>query len=168
MLPWLHMFRRYLPPSSEVLSWRWGWKFLRNAGIQSVRVGDKPLETHDQHIFFQLNICGYSPYVTSSLTTGCVWRLQLLLVLASAVILGFESRGTHDHISLCQIRDSPKLEGQVPVFIFPRNSQDYGGGIRICMRSSLYNLGADPQKTPLSLLLRVNSLLQRYVYRTVA
>jgi hypothetical protein len=78
-----------------------------------------------------------------------VCRLQLLLVLASAVISGFESRGTRDHILLSQIRDSPNLEGQVPVFISPRNrvaqlypeapgslffasydSQDYGGGIR--------------------------------------
>jgi hypothetical protein len=41
--------------------------------------------------------------------------------LASAVILRSESRGTHDHILLSQIRDSPNLEGQVPVFISPRN-----------------------------------------------
>jgi hypothetical protein len=39
----------------------------------------------------------------------------------SAVILGSGSRGTHDHILLSQIRDSPNLEGQVPVFISPRN-----------------------------------------------
>jgi hypothetical protein len=32
-------------------------------------------------------------------------------------ILKFESRGSHDHILLSQIRDSPNLEGQVPVFI---------------------------------------------------
>jgi hypothetical protein len=30
--------------------------------------------------------------------------------------------GTHDHILLSQIRDSPNLEGQVPVFVSPRNS----------------------------------------------
>jgi hypothetical protein len=47
--------------------------------------------------------------------------LQLLLVLASAVILGPESCGIRDHILLSQIRDSPNLEGQVPVFISPRN-----------------------------------------------
>jgi hypothetical protein len=41
-------------------------------------------------------------------------------VLARTVILGFESRGTHDHILLSQIRDSPNLEGQVPVFISSR------------------------------------------------
>jgi hypothetical protein len=70
-----------------------------------------------------------------------------MLVLTSAVILESESRGTHDHILLSQIRDSINLEGQVPVFIFPRNrvaqlhpqalgslffssydSQGYGGG----------------------------------------
>jgi hypothetical protein len=32
-----------------------------------------------------------------------------------------ESRGTHDHILLSQIRGSPDLEGQVSVFISPRN-----------------------------------------------
>jgi hypothetical protein len=45
----------------------------------------------------------------------------LLLVLASAVILRSESHGTHDHILLSQIRESPNLEAQVLVFISPRN-----------------------------------------------
>jgi hypothetical protein len=54
-------------------------------------------------------------------TRGRVCLLQLLLVLASAVILGSEFRGTHDHMVLYQIRDSPNLEGQAPLFIFPRN-----------------------------------------------
>jgi hypothetical protein len=31
--------------------------------------------------------------------------------------LGYESRGTHDHTLLYEIRDSPNLEGQIPVFI---------------------------------------------------
>jgi hypothetical protein len=43
------------------------------------------------------------------------------MVVTSADILGSESRGTHDHILLSQIRDSPNLEGQVPVFISPSN-----------------------------------------------
>jgi hypothetical protein len=42
-------------------------------------------------------------------------------VLASALILKSESRGAHDQILLSQIRDSPILEDQVPVFISPRN-----------------------------------------------
>jgi hypothetical protein len=74
--------------------------------------------------------------------------LQLLLVLASAVIHGSEFRRTHDHILLSQIRDSHNLKDQVPVFISPKNTvaqlypqalgslfvasydlQGYGGGI---------------------------------------
>jgi hypothetical protein len=83
---------------------------------------------------------------------GWVCRLKFLLVLASAVILCSESRGTHDHILLSQIRNSPNLEGVIPVFISPRNrvaqlypqalgsffvasydSQGYGGGIRTAL-----------------------------------
>jgi hypothetical protein len=52
---------------------------------------------------------------------GWICSLKLLLCLASAVIHRSESRGTNDHILLSQIRDSPNLEGQVPVFISPRN-----------------------------------------------
>jgi hypothetical protein len=42
-----------------------------------------------------------------SLTRGRVCRLQLLLALASAVILGFKTLGTRVHILLSQIRDFP-------------------------------------------------------------
>jgi hypothetical protein len=116
-----------LPPSSS--SWRQAPRDSRQA-------------------FFQLNTCSHSPCVTPSLVRGWVC-LQLLLALASAVILRSGSRGTHDHILLSQIRDSPNLEGQVPVFISLRNrvaqlypqalgslfvasydSQDYGECIR--------------------------------------
>jgi hypothetical protein len=67
-----------------------------------------------------------------------------------------EARGTHDHSLLSQIRDSPNLEGQVPLFISPRNkvarlypqalgslfvasydSQSYGGGIRPCLHTGV-------------------------------
>jgi hypothetical protein len=44
---------------------------------------------------------------------GRVCRLQLLLVLASLVILVSNSRGTHVQILLSKIRDSPNLEDQV-------------------------------------------------------
>jgi hypothetical protein len=70
---------------------------------------------------FQLNTCGYSPYVTYFLTRGWVCRLQLLLVLANAIILSSESRRAPDHILLSQIRDSHSLKDQVPVYISPRN-----------------------------------------------
>jgi hypothetical protein len=48
-------------------------------------------------------------------------RLQVLLALTSAEILGSESRGTHDHFLLSQARESPKLEDQVHVSESPRN-----------------------------------------------
>jgi hypothetical protein len=60
-----------------------------------------------QHFFFQPNTCFHGPYVTSSLTRGWVCTLQLLLALASTVILRSDSRWTRDHILLSQIWDSP-------------------------------------------------------------
>jgi hypothetical protein len=106
--------------------------------------------------FFQLNTCGHSPSATSSLTRGWVCNLQLLLDLASAVIVESESRGTRDHILLPQIRGSHNLEDQIFVFISPRNrvarlhsqtlgsiffasydSQGYGGGIRTRFHTGL-------------------------------
>jgi hypothetical protein len=53
---------------------------------------------------------------------GWISRLQLLLALASVVIVVSESHGTHDHILLSQIRGFPNLEDQVPIFISLRNS----------------------------------------------
>jgi hypothetical protein len=79
-----------------------------------------PLTVSTRDFISQLNTCGYSPYVTSSVTGEWVCRLQLLLALASVVILRSESLGTHD-ILLPQIRDSPNLKCQVPEFISPRN-----------------------------------------------
>jgi hypothetical protein len=106
--------------------------------------------------FFQINTCGHSSHVTSPLKTGCVCRLQLMLALVRAVILRSEYRGTHNHILLSQIWDSTNLEGQVPVFISPRDkvaqlypqalgslfftsydSQGYGGGIRPSLHTGI-------------------------------
>jgi hypothetical protein len=42
-------------------------------------------------------------------------------VFASSVIFVSVSRGTHGHLLLSQIWDSPNLEDQVPIFISPRN-----------------------------------------------
>jgi hypothetical protein len=87
---------------------------------KSVRLGDKPLETHEKYYFFKLNTWCRSPYITSSLSRGRVCHLQLLLVLASAVISRSESCGIYGNILMSQTRGTPKLEVQVPVFISPR------------------------------------------------
>jgi hypothetical protein len=92
--------------------------YLRVAVYRStVHLGAKPLRLTTSICFFQPNICGYSPYVTSSLTGRCVCPLQLLLDLAIAVILESESCGAHGLILLSQIRDCRNLESGVPVFI---------------------------------------------------
>jgi hypothetical protein len=66
-----------------------------------------PWDSRPEFISPHFNTCGHSPYITSSLTRGWVCHLQLLLALASAFILGSESRGTREHILLSQIRDFP-------------------------------------------------------------
>jgi hypothetical protein len=80
---------------------------------QSVRLGDNPLRLTTINSFFQLDTCCHSPYITSPLTRGWVCRLQLLLVLASVVILRSESREIHDYILVPPIRDSLQLGGSV-------------------------------------------------------
>jgi hypothetical protein len=69
--------------------------------------------------FRQLRIYNF---VAPSLMRGrvCNLLLQWLLGLVRAVTLGSKSRRTHCHILLSHLR-LPDMEGQVPVFISPRN-----------------------------------------------
>jgi hypothetical protein len=101
-----------------------GFKFkvmLRPTVSRPVCLGIKhPSGAYDQ-IFItvrQLRVCWCGAL---TLKRERVCRLQLLLSLASAVILWSDSRRTRDHILLSQIWDSRNHEGQVPVFMFPRN-----------------------------------------------
>jgi hypothetical protein len=79
------------------------WRLTANQFVLAIC----PFRLTTSNLFLQLNTCGYSHYATTSLRRGWVCRLQLLLALVSAVILGSESCGTHDHLLLFQIRDSP-------------------------------------------------------------
>jgi hypothetical protein len=97
---------------SELL---YDWRFTANQVI----LAPSPLRLTARNLFFHLNTCSHSPYVTtSSLTRGWACRLQSPLVLASEFILRSESRRTHDHILLSQIQDSPNLEPRSP-YLYP-------------------------------------------------
>jgi hypothetical protein len=97
--------------------------------------------------------------------------LSLLLALTTVVSLRSEFHGTHEHILLSQIRDSPNLKDKVPIFITPRNrmaqfnaqalssifvssydSQSYGGDIRTPSLKSESKLCYDRRSVAQSLL----------------
>jgi hypothetical protein len=131
---------------------------LRPTVSRSACLGIKhPSGTYDK-FFITVRELRVSWSGASSLAGRRVCRLQLLMVLVSPVNLGFESRGIHDLTLLSQIRDSPKLEGQVSIFISPRkrvpelytqalgshfvasyHSQGYGGGIRLRLHTGLFS-----------------------------
>jgi hypothetical protein len=80
--------------------------------------------THDNfffllEIFFrQLRVCYF---VAPSLTRGRVCNLLMLLVLASAVGLVSDYRGTQDHILLSQFLSLPQPRGPGPRIYIPLN-----------------------------------------------
>jgi hypothetical protein len=105
------------------------WLTVSQPVYLGVYLGIKhPSGAYDQ-IFItvrQLRVCWCGAL---SLTRGRVCSLQLLLALASAVILGSESRGTRDHILLSQIRHflflSPPTTCRATVDVFdPASKRD--------------------------------------------
>jgi hypothetical protein len=107
---------------------------------QSVSLGVEP-----QMIFitvWQLQSCFCG---APSLTRRRVCLLYMLLVLASAVLFGSESRGTRDHILLSQIRDFPfrrllRLAGSRWRYSTPPPHTPHG----LFLRFLLCSLWADP------------------------
>jgi hypothetical protein len=85
-----------------------------------------------------------------SLKRGRVCRLQLLLALSRAVILGSQSRWTREHILLAHFRDSPQPGEPGPRFYNPQEQgdpcrrllqlADYGGSIRARLHTGVYNI----------------------------
>jgi hypothetical protein len=86
---------------------------------QSFRLGVKLLETHDQYFFnwrFAVIVLMWHPlwWEDGSAVCNCCWA-------SSAQSFWDRSPKALMTTLLSQIRDSPNLEGQVPVFIFPQN-----------------------------------------------
>jgi hypothetical protein len=83
---------------------------------QPVRLGGKyPSGAKDQII--NTVRCRFNG-VGRALSRGRIWRLQLPLVLAGAVILGSGFRDTYGHVLLSQTRDS---SNHVPIFMYLGN-----------------------------------------------
>jgi hypothetical protein len=70
--PHLNPHLNWLQSQSQLL---YDWRFTANQFV----LATGPLRSTTSNFILQLNTCGYSPYVTSSLTRGWVYHLQLLL-----------------------------------------------------------------------------------------
>jgi hypothetical protein len=106
---------------------------------QLVRLDSKPLETHDQR-FFQLNPCGHSPYVTTSLTRRFMKTFRFLLSLkkrrAFVICQHFHSILVLDLLHGRIIQQW--LPSDLNQWLFSRCSS--GGSVRLIIYSSQKNV----------------------------
>jgi hypothetical protein len=100
LMPLYSQLNHQSESESELL---YDWRFTSNQFV----LAPSPLRLTARYVLPQLNTCGHSPYITSSLKRGWVCHLQLLLAHDSAFILGSESRWTCGHMLLSQIWDFP-------------------------------------------------------------
>jgi hypothetical protein len=105
---------------------------LRPTISRPVCLGVKPHLGSKTRFLLLSGSCGFVGCEAHSLTGGRVCRLELLLALARAVILGSESRGTHDRILLSRIQGSPLTATQikVKVILWPTVSRPVYLGVK--------------------------------------
>jgi hypothetical protein len=125
---------------------------------QSVCLGVKHLQTHDQRFFPQLNPCDISPYVTSSLTRRWVCLLckclafrQVLLLLTYRTLLI-----TTLHAPCTENTPTPLLPASLSGF--PRDRYPANPLSRWLPPS--HGRSTDPKRTPLLLCVRLNAFIE--------
>jgi hypothetical protein len=114
---------------------------LRPTVSRSIYLGIKhPSGAYDQIFNYCQTVAGLLMWgALSDETTGL--SFTMLLVLASEVIFGFESRGTRDHIL--------RLRFETSYFVSSYDSQGYAGGIPTRVQSQSY-VTTDGQSSSLS------------------
>jgi hypothetical protein len=106
-----HIGLNYQNPTNETESESlYDWRFTSNQFVLARNF----LSLTTKKLFFQLDPCRHCPYVTFSLTRGWASRLQFLLFLGSSF------SGTHEHILLPKIRDSPQPRSSRPRNYIPQ------------------------------------------------
>jgi hypothetical protein len=90
---------------------------LRLTINRQVCLGHKPLSGVQDRIFLIVRHLRFFLCGTLSMTRGRVCRLQVLLAVANAVILGSESCGIHSHVILSQIRDTPTWRARSRIYV---------------------------------------------------
>jgi hypothetical protein len=114
----MHTPCTHLNQESELL---YNWWFTANQFVLVPR----PLRPMTSIFFFQLNTCCYSIYVTSSLMRGWVCHLQILLAVASKVILGSKSCGTQTIFYCLRLKNPQPGEPGSCIYI----PQEQGGPV---------------------------------------
>jgi hypothetical protein len=107
-----------LKPESESVT-------LRLAVYRQFVLTTSPLRLTTSNFIFQLNTSGYSPYITSSLTSGWVCSLQLVLDLAST-FSGPIPAGLMTTFYCLKFETPPIWRARSP-YLYP--PQEYGGPV---------------------------------------
>jgi hypothetical protein len=94
------------------------WRFVANQSVSATNL----VGPTTRIFIFQAKTFSYV------LTRGWGCRLQLLLVLASAVILRSESRGPHYHIYCLRFKTHPKWRAR-SLYLYPLPTNKQGGPV---------------------------------------
>jgi hypothetical protein len=152
---------------------------------QSVRLGANPLRLTTSNFIFQLNLCGHSPYVTSSLTRGwsviynCCWSSPTQSfsgpspagLMTTFYCLRFETPPTWrprspNYTPRKRVaRLYPQALGSL--FVASYDSQDCGGGIRPRLHMGSIRLSKSKSKSSKLLYdwrLTANQFVVAYVF----